>query len=294
MFTTVLLAVTLSAAPAVKVERDVVYTTAGGAKLKLDIAYPDTPGPHPAAVGFHGGAWKYGSKAEISKPNAAIFDFGGTGTTSLLEFIAKQGYVCVSVQYRLAPEHKWPAQIEDGKTAVRWLRKNATKYNIDKDHIAAFGFSAGGHIAACLGTIGKDAGFEGTDYADESSKVQCVVDYFGPADLTLYAETPGIEKAYMKPLLGTLFSEKPEVFKKASPVNHVTKESSPFLIFHGTLDVVVPMVHSDRLQAKLKDAGVECTLVPVKGKGHGWEGETATTTRTQAIEFLDKHLKAKK
>jgi acetyl esterase/lipase len=293
MFSAVILSLTLTAAPSVKVERDVVYTTVGKTKLKLDIAYPATPGPHPAAVGFHGGAWKYGSKAEISKPNAAIFDFGGTGNTSLMEYLAQQGYVAVSVQYRLAPENKWPAQIEDGKTAVRWLRKNADKYGIDKDHIAAFGFSAGGHIAACLGTMGKDAGFDGTEYLDESSKVQCVVDYFGPADLTLYAESPGIEKAYMKPLLGTLFADKPEVFTKASPVSHVTKDSAPFMIFHGTLDIVVPMLHSDRLHEKLTAAGVESTLVPVRGKGHGWEGETAGKTRTQAIEFLDKHLKKK-
>ncbi|CAN5234296.1 hypothetical protein BH11PLA2_BH11PLA2_26020 [soil metagenome] len=291
MFTVIVLAATLNASPSIKVERDVVYTTVDKMELKLDIARPTTPGPHPAAVGFHGGAWKYGSKQEISKPFKGMKDFGGTGPTSLLEYIAEQGYVAVSVQYRLAPDHKWPAQINDAKTAVRYLRANADKYGIDKDHIGAFGFSAGGHLAALLGTVDKDAGLEGTDYLDQSSQVQCVVDYFGPADMSLYAATPGIEKAYMRPLLGTTFAEKPEVFRQASPVCHVTKNAAPFLILHGNMDIIVPIIHSERLDAKLKSVGVESTLIPVNGKGHGWEGDAANESRKMAIEFLGKHLK---
>lgn len=290
---TLLCALALHNAPAVKVERDVLYATIDGVDLKLDIAYPETPGPHPAAVGFHGGAWKYGSRREISVPNSAIFDFGGTGRLSLMEHLAQQGYVCASVEYRLAPKHQWPAPIIDAKTAIRFLRENAEKYHLDKDRVAAFGFSAGGHIAACLGTMDKDAGYEGELYPKQSSKVQCVVDYFGPADLTLYVATPGIESAYMKPFLGSKFADKPDVYKNASPVNFVDKNDPPFLMMHGTLDVVVPIIHSERLDAKLKAAGVDSTLVSVKGKGHGWEGDTAVTTRKQAIEFMDRQLKRK-
>jgi acetyl esterase/lipase len=280
--------------PAVIVERDIVYATVNGEKLKLDLARPNTPGPHPLAVGFHGGAWKYGSKREISMPNAAIFDFGGTGKISLMEFIARKGYVCVSVDYRLAPKHKWPAPAIDAKTAVRFLRAQAGKYGIDPDRVGVFGFSAGGHLAALLGTADKDAGLDGDLYTEQSSRVQCVVDYFGPSDLSLYASSEGIERAYMKPFLGATFAEKPEVFKQASPITYVDKTDPPFMIFHGTLDVIVPIIHGEKLHEKLKAAGVDSTFINVYGKGHGWEGETATRTREQAIEFMDKHLKSKK
>src|SRR5438552_11290743 len=189
----VLILFTAAAAPELQSDRDVVYAEVDGMKLRLDIVRPKTPGPHPVAVGFHGGAWKAGSKEDFSRRLPEFFDFGGTGGRSTLDVLAEQGYAAVAVQYRLAPKSKWPAQIEDAKTSIRFLRENAKKYDLDPERIGAFGFSAGGHIAALLGTVDKDAGLDGKLYPEQSSAVKCVVDYFGPTDMTLYSETPGHE-----------------------------------------------------------------------------------------------------
>ncbi len=285
---------TPAAAPDVKVERDVVYANIDGLKLRMDIARPTTPGPHPAVVGFHGGAWKYGNKADLSRSTIGFFDFGGTGGRSLIETVAKDGYVAVSVQYRLAPDHKWPAQIEDAKTAIRFLRENAKAYDIDPEHMGAFGFSAGGHIAALLGTTDSDDGLDGKLYPNQSSEVQCVVDYFGPTDMTLYAESPGLEKGYMVPLFGKKMAAAPDIYKQASPLYHVKKTNAPILICHGTADLIVPIIHSERFLDKLEAAKVPCRMISVKGKGHGWTGDPAVECRKESMKFMDQYLKVKK
>ena len=136
-------------------------------------------------------------------------------------------------------------------------------------------------------------GPEGTLYHDYSSQVQCVVDFFGPADLSLYSETEGIEKAFMVPLLGARYASQPDIYKKASPIEHVTKEAAPFLIIHGTADVIVPVIHSERLHDKLIAAGARSELLTVSGKGHGWGGEPAVDAMGTAIKFLKAELKAK-
>lgn len=285
---------TLGAAPTVTVERNIVYATVGGDKLMLDLARPNTPGPHPVLVGFHGGAWKYGNRSDLSKPVGDLLDFAGSGPRSMIEVMAEQGFAVASVSYRLAPKHQWPAQIVDAKTAVRFLRANADKFNLDADRIGAFGFSAGGHLAALLGTVESEPSMEGDLYSDHTSKVNCVVDFFGPTDMTLYTVTPGLEKAYMVPLFGDRYSRKPEAYKQASPLNHVSKAAAPFLIFHGTVDVVVPIIHSERLADKLTEAKVPNQLVTIRGKGHGWSGQTAIETRNQTMKFFSEHLKVAK
>jgi acetyl esterase/lipase len=293
-FLMTLFVVTASPSAELQSDRNVVYAEVDGVKLKMDIVRPKTSGPHPTAVGFHGGAWKHGSKDDLSRVPDESLDFGGTGNRSLLDVIAEHGYVAVSVQYRLAPKHKWPAQIEDAKTAIRFLRENAKKYDINPDKIGAFGFSAGGHLAALLGTVTKDAGLEGTLYPEQSSAVQCVVDYFGPTDMSLFTAAPGIEAGFMVPLLGARIAAKPQVYKEASPLYHVKKTNSPFLIVHGTADVIVPIIHSERFHDKLVAAGVSSKMIPIKGKGHGWSGDTAIETRTEAFKFFDEQFSVKK
>jgi acetyl esterase/lipase len=259
----------------VRFEKDIPYETVDDSALKLDLARPAGAGPHPCVVCLHGGAWKGGSRRDVAW---------------FCRQLADEGFVAAAVGYRLAPKNKWPAQIEDVKTAVRFLRKNADKYGIDPNRIAAMGFSAGGHLAALLGTTDTEAGFEGTLYRDQSSRVQCVVDFFGPADLTLYTETPGIEAAMFKPFLGTSYRDKPDVYKKASPIEHVSKDDPPFLIVHGTADIIVPIIHSERLHEKLTKAGVKSELITVKGAGHGWTGKDAISTTAATLEFLSKNL----
>lgn len=270
---------------------DVTYATVGGEKLQLDLVLPTTPGPHPTIICFHGGGWVIGNRKDLTYPN--IWHPGGRDGNkdlTILQKMAQRGYAAVTVSYRLAPTHKFPAQIEDAKTAVRFLRTNAKKYDLDPNRFAALGFSAGGHLALMLGLTDKDAGLDGTLYPDASSKVQCVIDFFGPTDMSLFTETAGVEKAFMVPFLGKECLTNPECYRRASPIEYVSKAAPPVLMIHGTLDLMVPIIHSERLLAKLKDAGAEAELYPVKWKGHGWEGDTAKETALKANEFLEKYL----
>jgi acetyl esterase/lipase len=275
---------------AVKVEKGIHYSTAGGEKLLLDMAAPADGGPYPAVVLLHGGAWSIGSRTELSRPGR---DKNGKATPSLIESIAAHGYVAVTAGYRLAPKYKFPAQIEDARTAVRFLRENAKKYNLNPKKMAAGGFSAGGHLALLLG-MADDNSFENREYAEQSSRVQCVISFFGPTDLTLYAASEGLEDSYMVPWLGKGCKTDRAVYKKASPIDYVTKDDPPVLMIHGTADFVVPIIHSERMLKKLQDAGVSAELIVVKGEGHGWAGPIAAKTTQDAIQFLDEHLKGKK
>jgi acetyl esterase/lipase len=275
----------------VKVEKNIPYSTASGEKLMLDLAAPTTGGPYPALLLLHGGAWTMGSRADLSRnPRGA----DSKPQPSVIETLAAQGYVVATASYRLAPKYKFPAQIEDARTAVRFLRANAKKYNLIPDKIAAGGFSAGGHLALLLGTADKDSFPDTDEYKNESSRVQAVVDFFGPTDLTLYSTTEGIVDAYMVPFLGKACKTDASVYKKASPIDYVTKDDAPTLLIHGTADFVVPIIHSEKMVKKLKDAGVDAELITVKGEGHGWDGPVAAKTTKDAIKFLDEHLKDKK
>lgn len=275
----------------VKVERGIVYATPGGEKLLLDMAAPATGGPYPAVLLLHGGAWRFGSRTDLSRPGRGK---DGRPVPSIIETVAARGYVVASASYRLAPKHKFPAQLEDARSAVRFLRANAKKYNIDPDRIAAGGFSAGGHIALLLGTTDPPAGSDTGDADEPSARVRCVVSFFGPTDLSLYAATPGLEDAYMVPLLGKECRTDPAVYRRASPIDRVSKGDPPVLMIHGTADIVVPIIHSERMYEKLKAAGVPAELITVKGEGHGWGGPVAARTTADAIKFLDEHLKGKK
>ena len=273
----------------VAVERGIVYSKADE-KLLLDIASPSEGGPYPAVVMLHGGAWSMGSRTDLSKGSRGK---NGKPVPSVIETIAAQGYVAVSANYRLAPKHKFPAQIEDVRTAVRFLRANAKKYNLDPEKIGAGGFSAGGHLALLLGTADKNA-FENVEYPEQSSRVQCVVSYFGPTDLNLYGASEGLEDSYMVPLLGKACKTDKTLYRKASPIEYVTKDDPPVLMIHGTADFIVPIIHSENMLKKLQDAGVRAELITVKGEGHGWTGSLAAKSTQDAVKFLDEHLKGKK
>ncbi|MBY0461256.1 MAG: alpha/beta hydrolase, partial [Gemmataceae bacterium] len=193
---------------------------------------------------------------------------------------------------RLAPKHPFPAQIQDARAAVRFLRANAKQYGIDADKFGAGGFSAGGHLALLLGHAGQVDGWDAGGNRDQPAKVQCVVDFFGPTDLCLYSKE--IRDAYLVPVFGKEAKTDPEVLKKASPLTYAAKDAPPTLILHGTFDVVVPVKHSEALHQKLQDCGAACELVTLFGEGHGWSGRTYTKTFNRAAEFLDTHLKGKK
>lgn len=274
---------------------DLTYATIGDEKLKLDLVVPKGAGPHPCVVCFHGGAWKAGNRKDLTKPT--LFAPGGKeeGTEfSLLEMLARKGYAAASVSYRLAPQNKFPAQIEDAKTSVRFLRTNAKKYDFDTDRFASLGFSSGGHLAALLGVTDSTAGFDGKLYPGVSSRVQTVIDYFGPTQLSLFAETPGVADIFMVPLLGKECRTDAKCYTKASPIEYVSKAAPPTLIIHGNLDFIVPIIHSERFHEKLKAAGVKTEFLVMKGKGHGWTGDATETSAKALVKFLDENLKAVK
>lgn len=269
----------LAASAQPKVETDVVYGKAGDRELKLDLARPaEGKGPFPCVVCVHGGGWRLGNKRDL-RP--------------WIQLLAREGYVAASVGYRLAPDARFPAQIEDVKTAVRFLRANADKYHIDKDHVGALGYSAGGHLVCLLGLTDESAGFEGKEHPKESSKVQAVVDYFGPTDLAGFGKDEVAQRGMVGPLIGKTYADDPAAHDRASPIKYVTKAAPPFLIFHGTADRVVPIDQSRRLAEKLKDVGAAARLVEVPGEGHGWDGHANEDSTGLALKFLADHLKKK-
>ena len=260
----------------VQAHRNVEYARAGEKKLLLDLyVSKEAKQPLPLVVWVHGGGWSGGDKRRCP-------------ATRLTE----HGYAAASVNYRLSREATFPAQIHDCKAAIRWLRANAGKYNLDPKRIGVWGGSAGGHLVALLGTSGGVKEAEGDlGNAEQSSRVQAVCDWFGPTDLARLAgaKAPRLGRSHpVAGLLGGPASEKKQLAELANPITHVTSDDPPFLIMHGDRDPLVPVSQSRRLHDALTAAGVESTLHVVKGAGHGFRGAPIDKT---VREFFDKHLK---
>ncbi len=267
-----------------KAYRDLEYVKGGHERNKLDLYVPEkSPGPLPVIVWIHGGAWLSGDK---NNPPALLF--------------VTRGYAVASINYRLSQHAKWPAQIEDCKAAIRWLRANATKYHLDSEHIGVWGASAGGHLVALLGTAGDVKELEGKGgNTEQSSRVQAVIDWFGPSDfMTIAGQAPPDSRidhaAADSPeakLLGGRIQDNKDKAAKASPVAYVNKKAAPFLIIHGNKDNVVPYAQSVELAEALKKAGVEVTLKKIEGAGHGGPQFNSAENRKLIVDFFDKHLK---
>ena len=240
-------------APRPSVEHDVTYCQPDHAELKLDLYRQHAPDgqPLPVILFVHGGAWHAGDKA------VAVHTFA-------MPELMKRGYAVASINYRPMPGYGFPAQIEDVKCAVRFLRAQASRRQLSSDHIGALGTSAGGHLVALLGMADAAAGLEGTGgWPEQSSRVQAVVDLYGMTDLVV----PPIGAVGRTAHARALFGDE-QTRKRASPVMYVSGQSPPFLIVHGEDDHVVPLSQSQDLHDRLTAAGALSTLVIVRHAGH--------------------------
>src|SRR5512132_3660165 len=208
----------------------------------------------------------------------------------------EQGYAIASLNYRLSQHARFPAQIEDCKAAVRWLRTHADTYGLDPSRFASWGESAGGHLAAMLGTAGHERSFEVGEHLEHSSHVQAVLDFFGPTDVLQMDAHPlpegTVHDAADSPesqLVGGPIQERPTEVARANPVTYVTPEAPPFLIVHGDRDPLVPYGQSLLLVDALRAAGVPATFYTVVGAGHG--GFDDPQIPILVHEFLAAHLR---
>ena len=278
----------------VVIEQNVAYLSPER-KEKLDLYLPANRAADvrsPAVLIIHGGGWSGGDKAAGREFNI--------GTT-----LAKAGYVCASVNYMMEPGKRWPTNLHDCKNAVRFLRKNAERYQIDADHIGAIGGSAGGHLALMVAYTSGVAELEpSAPYPGISSKISAVVDLYGPTNLLTRRKTdkdgkPVGEAVRTSPLFEGSPDDQPAQWKLASPVSHVSRSSPPTLILHGTKDTTVDRGQSDELAARLKEAGVEHRLFIVEDAGHTFDLQTwarkplTTDLRPMVVGFFDKHLRGK-
>ena len=273
-----------------QVEGDIVYAHVGERELLLDLYLPvNAPRPLPVVVWVHGGGWSSGSKGNVD------------WALSLLS----RGFAVVDVDYRLSGEAIFPAQIQDCKAAVRWIRANAETYGLSPERIGAWGSSAGGHLVALMGTAGgKDTSsfvgeFETEDHGEYSSRVLAVCDWFGPTDFLRMNDFPGHidHDATHSPesqLIGGPIQENEETVTKANPITHIKGRETAFLIVHGEKDQLVPYNQSELLYAALERAGALVVLHGVKDGDHGFGGSTEDNMEElldMTGDFFEKYLK---
>lgn len=257
------------------VERNIEYVPTGHERQRLDLYRPaKAEKPLPVIVWIHGGAFRMGSKDQGSPA---------------LSFVLK-GYAVASINYRLSQHALFPAQIEDCKSAVRFLRANASKYNLNPDRIAVWGASAGGNLAALVGTTGDSMDFDKGEKNLTSSRVQAVVDFFGPTDFTKMGGDHDSPDSPESALIGGPIQENKAKAARANPIAFVTKSDPPFLIVHGSSDPMVPYSQSVLLAESLKKAGVPVIFHTIEGAGHGGPQFDSPENLKRVEEFLAKYL----
>jgi acetyl esterase/lipase len=260
---------------------DITYSSIDGSDLELDIAIPtEREGPFPAIVFIFGRGWAGGSRNQYHDH---------------IRWAAERGYVGATVDYRLnrirdgKPTNPFPAQVHDSKCAIQWLRSNADEYQIDVDRIGAVGFAAGGHLALMLALTDASDGLEGScGDLDYSSRVQAAVGLGAPADLTALHTTGS---GYVVQFLGGTPDEIPGDYAKASPISYVSENDPPILSIVGGLDVDVPPVQGELLDARMMEEGLNHELIVLEGKDHAYLGWGRAEMFESVFEFLDLYLK---
>lgn len=255
-----------------ELRKDIEFSSPGGVSLTLDAFVPDGKGPFPAVIIVHGGGWEAGSKTTYVPP--------------LFEPLSRGGFAWFSINYRLAPAHRFEAMAEDVDAAIRWVKKNAKTFKVDPKRIALMGESAGGHLVSYAGARGRG-----------ETKVAAVVSFYGVHDINARSRKMGAIGRNIEQLLviSTPNAEAEEKQRLASPVTYVHKQMPPYLMIHGTEDKAVPYDQSPLMCAKMKEAGVRCEVFTVEGAPHGigaWEKNPAFQEyKEKMVEWLRQTLK---
>lgn len=269
-----LLAITLHAADkqAVNIpglKQDIEFAKAGDVSLKLDAFVPEGAGPFATCILVHGGGFTKGDKQ--------------TFITPLFAPLAKAGFTWFTINYRLAPQHQWPACVDDVASAIKWVKAHAAEYKVDVNRIAIIGESAGGYLVSALGVTGKG-----------ETRVAAVVPFYAPHDLVTHVKRRN-ELRGLAGLIGrdTLDEETWTKLAMISPSNQMRTGLPPFLLIHGDADATVDYDQSVEFQAKMKAAGNACDLITIPGGGHGMGGWAKLNSNyaAQMIEWLRKTLK---
>ena len=268
----------------VKSHIDLVYAKHGDREMKLDLYIPEQgEGPFPLIVWIHGGGWIGGDKKDCPPLNIGY---------------CQNGYAAASLSYRFSNVAPFPAQIEDCKAAIRWLKAHANEYNLDPNKIGVWGGSAGGHLVCLLGVTGHVKKFDVGDHLDQTSEVHAVCNFFGPTDFLTGLEgfdpdtdlTKALVGMYTS-LLGGPMEEKTELAKAASPTTYADQNSAPFLHVHGTVDLLVPVEQAEKLHDKLRQANVSSRLFIIPQGGHGGDDFLNPKLLEEIRLFFDKNLK---
>jgi alpha-L-fucosidase 2 len=255
-----------------ELKTDIEFARAGGTNLTLDAFVPDGQGPFPTCILVHGGGFTKGDKTSFIKP--------------LFEPLSQAGFTWFTINYRLAPQHRFPACIEDAEAAIRWVKVHAKEYKADPRRIALIGESAGGHIVSFVGVRAKG-----------ETSVAAVVPIYAPHDLELQVKARNALGPSMTALFGLtdLNDAAWTTLRDASPISYLRKGLPPYLLIHGDQDAMVPYKQSVQFQQKMKALGNACDLITIKDGGHGMGGwaKLGSDYQEQMIAWLKKMLAAK-
>ena len=256
----------LNAKPEIEVKADLVYATKDKLELKLDAYLPVGSKERPSVLVIHGGGWKFGSKRQLAKYASGL---------------AGRGFNAFAINYRLAPKYKHPAQIEDCRDAVRWIKKNSAQYGGDPDRIGAIGYSAGAHLACMLAVTGKQPG--------ENEVGTNILVAAGGGTPCEFMSIPAKNKtlAYW---LGGSRQEAPKAYREASPLEYLDKGDSPIFFFHGETDFLVGMSGAKKMSDKMKKLGIDTHFHTIKEAGH-FRAVFNSKAIGASFDFLEKHLK---
>ena len=252
----------------VEMREKIVYSKVGDRELLLDAFVPKREGDLPAVLVVHGGAWRSGNRQQLR---------------TYAKELAKRGIVCFAIDYRLAPEHKFPAQIEDCREAVKWIRANATEFKVDTERLGAIGYSAGGHLVCLLATTGERPKEEN---GNVDTRIKAAAAGGAPTDFRSFPDNGKWAEYWMGGDLKTC----PDLFRDASATAFVDKEDAPVFFFNGTVDKVVPIAWSQSCYEALKSIGVKTEMHSIEGAGH-MEAARDVAALEKAFAFLEAELK---